>query len=125
MASTLQQPLVKHLQRLNLIRRAVPALQMGQYSTEGVSGPMAYKRRYTDAGRGIDSFALVAISASATFTGIPNGTYVDAVTGEVRAVTTGTLSVSLSGQGNARVYVLSLPGNPAPGKIGANGPYLQ
>jgi glycosidase len=124
-ASTLQQPLVRHVQRLNLIRRAIPALQMGQYSTEGVSGPMAYKRRYTDASRGIDSFALVAVSAAATFTGIPNGSYVDAVTGDVRAVTTGTLSVTLSGQGNARVYVLSLPGNPAPGKVGVSGPYLQ
>ncbi len=124
-ATTLQQPLVKHLQRLNQIRRAIPALQMGQYSTAGITGPMAFKRRYTDAASGVDSFALVTVSGSATFTGIPNGTYVDAVTGDVQTVTSGTLTAALSGRGNARVYVLSLPGNPAPGKIGVTGPYLS
>lgn len=124
-ATTLQQPLVKHLQRLNQIRRAIPALQMGQYSTAGVSGSIAFKRRYTDSATGVDSFALVTVSGSATFTGIPNGTYVDAVTGDVRTATSGTLNVTLSGQGNARVYVLSLPGNPAPGRVGGNGPYLR
>ncbi|WP_238016709.1 carbohydrate binding domain-containing protein [Dactylosporangium sp. AC04546] len=123
-ATTLSQPLVKHLQRLNQIRRAVPALQMGQYSTEGVSGgPMAFKRRYT-AGS-VDSFALVAISASATFTGVPNGTYTDAVTGDVKVVTNGTLTATVSGKGAMRVYVLGLPGNPAPGKVGSDGPYLR
>ncbi|MET7401567.1 carbohydrate binding domain-containing protein [Dactylosporangium sp. NPDC005572] len=123
-ATTLSQPLVRHLQRLNQIRRAVPALQMGQYSTDGVSGgPMAFKRRYT--GGTVDSFALVAISASATFTGVPNGTYTDAVTGDVRVVTNGTLTATVSGKGAMRVYVLSLPGNPAPGKVGSDGPYLR
>ncbi|MFJ6196218.1 carbohydrate binding domain-containing protein [Micromonospora sp. NPDC092111] len=123
-ASTLGQPLVKHVQRLNQIRRAVPALQKGQYSTQGITGnQMAYKRRYTAGG--VDSFALVTVSGSATFTGVPNGTYRDAVTGDVRTVTNGTLTASVSGQGNLRVYVLDLPGNPAPGKIGADGPYLR
>lgn len=46
-ATTLSQPLVKHLQRLNQIRRAVPALQTGQYSTEGVSGQMASRSAVT------------------------------------------------------------------------------
>ncbi|MFB9330295.1 carbohydrate binding domain-containing protein [Paenibacillus aurantiacus] len=124
-AQTLQKPLVKHLQRLNQIRRAIPALQKGQYSTENVSGGMAYKRRYTDAAKAVDSFALVAVSSSATFSSIPNGTYKDAVTGDVRIVTNGTLTVNVSGQGNLRVYVLDLPGNPAPGKIGEDGPYLK
>ena len=122
-ATTLAQPLVKHVQRLNQIRRAVPALQMGQYSTEGVSGNMAFKRRYTS-GR-VDSFALVTISGSATFTGIPNGTYTDAVSGDVTTVTNGSLTASVSGKGNLRAYVLSLPGNPSPGKVGADGPYLK
>ncbi|WP_434741108.1 alpha-amylase family glycosyl hydrolase [Micromonospora sp. SH-82] len=122
-ARTLDQPLVKHVQRLNLIRRAIPALQKGQYSTEGISGSMAYKRRYTAGG--VDSFALVTVSGAATFSGIPNGRYTDAVTGEVRTVTNGTLTASVSGKGNLRVYVLDLPGNPAPGKIGTTGPYLR
>ncbi|GIH62910.1 carbohydrate binding domain-containing protein [Microbispora siamensis] len=122
-ATTLSQPLVRHLQRLNQIRRAIPALQMGQYSTDGVSGSIAYKRRYTSGS--IDSFVLVTVSSGATFTGIPNGTYVDAVTGDRKTVTGGTLSIDLNGKGDMRAYVLDLPGNPAPGKIGADGPYLK
>ncbi|GAA3343539.1 carbohydrate binding domain-containing protein [Amorphoplanes nipponensis] len=122
-ATTLEQPLVKHVQRLNRIRRAVPALQKGQYSTEGVSGSMAFKRRFTAGG--VDSFALVAAGGPATFAGIPNGTYVDAVTGDVKAVGNGTLAASVSGKGNLRVYVLDRPGNPAPGRIGTAGPYLK
>ncbi|MGC0333782.1 glycosidase [Streptomyces sp. SAI-170] len=117
-ATTLSRPLVKHVQRLNQIRRAIPALQMGQYSTDGISGGMAYKRRYTSGGT--DSFALVTVSGGATYTGIPNGTYRDAVTGDVRTVTGGTLSVAAPGKGNLRVYVLD-----GPGKIGADGPYLK
>ncbi|WP_430783446.1 carbohydrate binding domain-containing protein [Actinoplanes sp. G11-F43] len=122
-ATTLSKPLVKHLQRLNQIRRAVPALQMGQYSTEGVSGNMAYKRRYT--ANGVDSFALIAVSSGATFTGIPNGSYVDAVTGDTRTVTNGSLTVDLNAKGNLRVYVLSTSATPAPGKIGATTSYLK
>ncbi|MEV8622732.1 carbohydrate binding domain-containing protein [Streptomyces sp. NPDC051079] len=117
-ATTLDKPLVKHLQRLNLIRRAVPALQMGQYSTEGVGGGMAFKRRSTQGGT--DSFALVTVSGSATYDGIPDGTYRDAVTGDVKTVTGGRLSVAAPGKGNLRVYVLD-----GPGKIGTDGPYLR
>ncbi|MFF4085510.1 carbohydrate binding domain-containing protein [Streptomyces nigra] len=117
-ATTLQQPLVKHVQRLNQIRRAVPALQMGQYSTAGISGDMAFKRRYTSGNT--DSFALVTVSGGATFTAIPNGTYRDAITGDTRTVTTGTLTVPAPGKANLRVYVLD-----GPGKIGVDGPYLK
>ncbi|MEV4249306.1 carbohydrate binding domain-containing protein [Streptosporangium canum] len=122
-AQTLDKPLVKHVQRLNQIRRAIPALQKGQYSTEGVTGQMAYKRRFTQGA--VDSFVLVSVSGGATFTGIPNGTYVDAVTGDSKAVTGGTLTITGGGKGNMRAYVLSLPGNPAPGKVGTAGPYLR
>ncbi|MXO81742.1 alpha-amylase, partial [Paenibacillus sp. OT2-17] len=122
---TLQHPLVKHIQRLNQIRRSIPALQKGQYSTKDVSGQMAYKRRYTDSSKGIDSYALVTVSESAVFRNIPNGTYKDAITGDVKEVTNGTLNLAVSGKGNLRVYVLDLPGNPAPGKIGENGPFLK
>ncbi|GAA2136119.1 alpha-amylase family glycosyl hydrolase [Glycomyces algeriensis] len=122
-ATTMEQPLVQHLQRLNEIRRAVPALTMGQYSTEGISGGIAFKRRYTDATT--DSFALVAITSSATFTSIPNGTYTDAVTGEVRTVTNGTLTATVSGKGDMAVWVLDTALTDAPGQIGADGPYLS
>lgn len=126
MAATLNSPLAKHLSRLNQIRRAIPALQKGQYSRDDISGNnLAYKRRYTNAAKNIDSFALITVSGGATFNNIPNGTYTDAVTGDTKTVSNGSLSVSLSGKGNMRVYVLSLPNNPAPGKIGEAGPYLK
>ncbi|MCL7424858.1 carbohydrate binding domain-containing protein [Streptomyces sp. YS415] len=117
-AATLDKPLVKHVQRLNQIRRAIPALQTGQYSTEGISGGMAFKRRWTSGAT--DSFVLVTVTGGATFTGIPNGRYVDAVTGDVRQVTAGTLTVAAPGKGNLRAYVLN-----GPGQIGTAGPYLK
>ncbi|MFG3138760.1 carbohydrate binding domain-containing protein [Streptomyces sp. NPDC048211] len=117
-ANTLAKPLVKHVQRLNEIRRAVPALQMGQYSTEGITGQMAYKRRYTSGTT--DSFALVTVTGGASYTGIPNGTYKDAVTGDTQVVTDGKLTVAAPGKGNMRVYVLN-----GPGRIGTAGPYLK
>ena len=122
MAQTLSHPLAQHIRRLAAIRMAVPALRKGQYSRNGCSGACCFKRRYTDSTT--DSYALVTISGNATFTGILNGQYVDCVTGDVRNVTNGTLSVSCSGQGNMRVYVLSTTLSPAPGKIGVDGKYL-
>lgn len=121
MAETLNYPLAKHIQRLNLIRRAVPALRKGQYSTDGVNGGMAFKRRYTD--ESTDSFVCVTISGDATFSGIPSGTYVDMVTGD-KVECNGTLTASCSGKGNMRVYVLQTSGAPN-GKIGEDGTYLK
>jgi len=124
-AATLSYPLVKHLQRLNRIRQAVPALRRGQYSTSGCtsSGGYAFKRRYTDAST--DSYVLVTLNGAATFTGILNGTYTDCVTGDKQTVTNNTLTtVACSGKGNLRVYVLDTDLTPAPGKIGEDGPYL-
>jgi len=125
LAATLSRPLVKHLQRLNRIRQAVPALRKGQYSTTGCSssGGYAFKRRYTDGTT--DSYVLVTINGPATFTGVLNGTYTDCVTGDVKTVTDGTLTTTAcSGKGNMRIYVLSTSLTPAPGKIGSDGPYL-
>ena len=119
-ADTLSKPLAKHIQKLNAIRRAVPALQKGQYTTSGsyVSGDMAFIRRYTASG--VDSLACVAISGGATFKGLPNGKYIDAVTGDVKQVSGGTLSVGSIGQGNMRVYVCCASG--FKGISGAIGP---
>lgn len=121
-AQTLSHPLAQHLIRLNQIRQAVPALRKGQYSRQGCTGSFAFKRRYTDANT--DSYVLVCISGNGTFTGIPNGTYTDCVTGDVKTVTDGKLSASCSGKGNMRVYVLSTDKTKAPGKIGKDGYYL-
>ena len=105
--TTLEKPLPKHLADLNKIRRAVPALQKGQYSNDGCNGNMAYKRRFTDSANGIDSFVLVTVSGGATFSGVPGGTYIDLVTGDSKKVSEGgTLTASCSGSGNARIYVL-------------------
>ena len=121
--TTLESPLSQHLIRLNRLRQAIPALRKGQYSTEGISGNgMAFKRRYTDSN--VDSFCCVTISGSATFSGIPNGTYVDAVTGDTQNVTGGTLTANCSGQGNLRVYVLSTAKTPAPGRVVPNGSFM-
>ncbi|MBU5487844.1 starch-binding protein [Clostridium sp. MSJ-8] len=122
MATTLNSPLSKHIQRLNQIRRAIPALRKGQYSTEGCNGNMAFKRRFTGndslTGKDVDSFVCVAISGQATFTGIPNGTYVDAITGNKVTVGNGTLTTDSIGQANMRVYVLQNSSTQT-GKIGS------
>ncbi|MBO7368475.1 MAG: starch-binding protein, partial [Paludibacteraceae bacterium] len=118
MAKTLSHPLAQHIQRLNLIRQAVPALRKGQYSREGCNGSFAFKRRYKD--NNTDSFVLVCINGGATFSGLPKGTYRDCVTGDTKSVSEGgSLTASCSGRGNMRVYVLD-----GPGKIGEDGKYL-
>ncbi|MBQ2605099.1 MAG: alpha-amylase family glycosyl hydrolase [Acutalibacteraceae bacterium] len=123
-ADTLESPLAKHLQKLNLIRREIPALQKGQYSTSGCKGSkFAFKRRYTDGD--IDSYVLVTVSGGATFTNVENGTYYDAVTGNKVVVTNNTLTTDSIGQGNARIYVLDTPSNTVKGKIGEDGTYLK
>ncbi len=122
LAATLSHPLALNLQRLNKIRAAIPALRKGQYSTDGCSGKMAFKRRYTDSNT--DSYCLVTISGNATFTGILNGTYTDAVTGEVKTVNDGRMTVNCSGKGNIRCFVLSTEKTPAPGKIGSDTKFI-
>jgi glycosidase len=125
MANSLNHPLARHIRKLNRIRHSIPALQKGQYSTSDISGGgMAFKRRYT--GDGVDSFVLVTISGGATFNNIPNGTYKDAITGDTINVTGGSLSASVSGQGNMRVYVLDTTETPAPGQVAGDvdSPYL-
>lgn len=109
---TLNSPLAKHMQKLNAIRRAIPALQKGQYTKDSqyVDGNMAYIRRYTDENAGIDSLACVALTDGATFKNIPNGKYIDAVTGDTKTVTNGTLTVPSTGRGNMRVYVCCASG---------------
>lgn len=121
-AKTLNHPLAKHLERLNRIRQAVPALRKGQYTTDGCKSTStkcwSWKKAYN--ANGENSYACVCMDGGATFTGIPNGTYKDCVTGDEQTVTDGTLTVSCpTNQGNARVYVLN-----GPGKIGEDGPFL-
>ncbi|MDE5777174.1 MAG: Ig-like domain-containing protein, partial [Lachnospiraceae bacterium] len=124
MANTLNSPLSLHIQRLNRLRACIPALRKGQYSTEGCNGNIAFKRRYTDADT--DSFVLVAVTSDATFTGIPNGKYVDAITGDEKTVGDGTLSTSgIKGQGDLRVYVLDTGKAPFLGMIDGKSQFMS
>lgn len=126
-ADTLASPLSKHLSKVNAIRRAIPALQKGQYtasSTYVTGGDMSYVRRYTD--DNTDSLALVSISSGATFKNIPNGKYVDAVTGDVKYVTDGTLTVPELAKANMRVYVCCASGfTGIDGQIGGDSAYAK
>lgn len=124
MAESLNHPLSLHIQRLNRIRAAIPALRKGQYSTNDITGSgMAFKRRYTDSTT--DSFALVAISGQATFNNIPNGKYTDAITGKVKNVTNGTLTADCSEKADMRVYVLDTELTKAPGMVEGKSMYLS
>ena len=126
-ADTLASPLSKHLSKVNAIRRAIPALQKGQYtasSTYVTGGDMSFVRRYTD--DNTDSLALVSISSGATFKNIPNGKYVDAVTGDVKYVTDGTLTVPELAKANMRVYVCCASGfTGIDGQIGGDSAYAK
>ncbi len=84
--------------------------QKGQYAADSahVTGDMAYIRRFTD--DSTDSLACVTISGGATFKQIPNGLYIDAVTGDRQTVTNGTLTVPSIGKANMRVYVCCASG---------------
>lgn len=121
--TTLDSTLSQHLIKLNKIRQAVPALTMGQYTTSNVNGEMAFIRRYTD--NTIDSLALVAVSSGATFTSIPNGTYVDVVSGDRKTVSNGTLTISNFSKGGLRVYVYENSTTGTLSQIGGSTAYLK
>jgi glycosidase len=119
-ATTQAHPLYRHIKRLNQIRRAIPALQkapMSRFSDQG-SG-VSFVRDYQNG----QSYAAVGLASGAgqsfTLTGVRNGTYRDAVTGRVAAVTNGTLTFTVAAQ-SAGIYVLN-----GPGKIGVDGDFLR
>lgn len=114
-AATLNGDLSQHIIRLNQIRAAVPALRKGQYTFDGCSGNISFKRAYKD------SYALVAINGGATFSNVPEGTYVDIVTNTTYKPVNGTISVSApSTQGQLRVLVKDWTG----GQVGEDGKFI-
>ena len=124
MKDTLEYPLSLHIQRLNRLRAKIPALRKGQYSVNDITySGMAFKRRYTD--ENTDSFVLVTISGNATFNNIPNGRYVDAITGSVKNVKNNTLTAECSKKADMRVYVLNTELTPAPGVVAGKSVYLS
>lgn len=84
---------------------------------------MAFIRRYTSSS--IDSLALVTVSSGAKFNNIPNGTYVNVVTGSRKTVTNNLLSTESIGMGNLRVYVLENETTGTLGQIGGTTNYLR
>ncbi len=113
-ATTLDSELSQHIRKLNNIRQNVPALRKGQYTTDSnyVSGNMAFIRRYTgiENGVNVDSLALVTIGQTAVFKNIPNGLYIDAVSGDSINVTNGTLSTRSMEANDLAVYVCCADG---------------
>lgn len=120
LATTQSHPLYQHIKRLNQIRKAVPALQKAPTTkvSEWGSG-MSFVRDYPAQ----NSYAVVGLAAGSnqniTVSGVPNGTYKDAVTGNVINVSGGSISFTVKGN-SIGVYVLN-----GPGKIGVDGTYLR
>jgi len=118
-ATTQAHPLYQHIKRLNQIRTSIPALQMGQMESVNEWGSgMSFVRNYNNA----ESYAVVGLATGGqniSVSGIPNGTYRDAVTGHSINVSNGSISFNVSSN-SIGVYVLN-----GAGKIGSNGTYLR
>lgn len=120
---TLNHNLAQHIIRLNQIRRTIPALRKGQYSTEDCGdGAISFKRRYKD--DEVDSFVLVAIGGQAKFNNVPEGDYIEVITGQTVSCS-GSLTSEEIGRDNMRIYVLKTPSCEIDGKIGKDGAYLK
>ena len=117
---TQQHALYRHVQRLNQIRRAIPALQKApmEQVNEWGSG-MSFVRNYSAANSYVVVGLTIGSDQAISVQGVPNGTYRDAVTGSQKVVIDGVLSFQVAAH-SAGVYVLD-----GPGKIGEDGVYLR
>ncbi|MDJ0898194.1 MAG: alpha-amylase family glycosyl hydrolase [Xenococcus sp. MO_188.B8] len=119
-ATTKSHPLYQHIQRLNLIRRNIPALQKAPMShfNEWGSG-MSFVRDYNNG----ESYAVVGLAIGSdqniTVGNIRNGIYRDAVTGNSIDVSNGMISFLVRAN-SAGIYVLN-----GPGQLGDEGIYLR
>ncbi|MEZ5581926.1 MAG: alpha-amylase family glycosyl hydrolase [Candidatus Competibacteraceae bacterium] len=117
---TQNHPLYQHIQRLNQIRRRIPALQKAPMShvNEWGSG-LSFVRDHNNG----ESYAVVGLAIGgdqqASVGNVRNGTYRDAVTGHEITVGDGHISFHVRGN-SAGIYVLN-----GPGKIGEDGVYLR
>jgi|GEM_PF-1660195 len=99
----------QHIKKLNAMRRAIPALQKGNWRWDGNGGGngVGYVREYQE------SYAVVGLakdgSVNFNFSGLQNGTYRDAVTGHEVEVTNGSLNFTVA-PSSAGIYVLDGPG---------------
>ena len=119
-AQTQSHPLYRHIQRLNQIRRAIPALQKGAMGHISEWGSGMHFVRDHDHGA---SYAVVGLAIGGdqhiSISGIRNGVYRDAVSGHEIQVGDGHLAFGVRGN-SAGIYVLN-----GPGKIGVDGVYLR
>ncbi|MDJ0707150.1 MAG: alpha-amylase family glycosyl hydrolase [Leptolyngbyaceae cyanobacterium MO_188.B28] len=119
-STTKSHPLYQHIQRLNLIRRSIPALQKAPMShvNEWGSG-MSFVRDYNDG----ESYVVVGLAIGGdqhiTVGNIRNGHYRDAVTGARIDVGDSALSFFVRAN-SAGIYVLN-----GSGKLGDDGAYLR
>ncbi|MBL6449620.1 starch-binding protein [Fulvivirga sp. 29W222] len=105
----------QHIKKLNAIRKAVPALQKGSWRWDGNGGGngIGFVRQ-----SGSSEVAVgLAKGGGVTFnfSGLTNGIYRDAVTGDEISVNNGAMSFHVE-PGSAGIYVLN-----GPGRIGGNG----
>jgi glycosidase len=119
LAQTQSHPLYRHIQRLNQIRRAIPALQKARMSQLGEWGSgMAFVRDLSDHG----SYAVVGLAIGSEqqveIGDVRPGVYRDAVTGGEIA-SDGRLRFTVKAN-SAGIWVLD-----GPGKIGQDGEYLR
>jgi glycosidase len=119
-AATQAHPLYRHVRRLNQIRHAVPALQKAAMSRiEETGNGLSFVRDYQNG----QSYAVIGLAGAAAqsfaISGLRNGTYSDAVSGRVVAVSNGTLAFTVNAS-SAGIYVLG-----GPGKIGVDGDFLR
>ena len=112
-------PLYLHIQRLNLIRRTIPALQKARMShlAEWGSG-MRFVRDHPETGSYVVVGLAIGSDQQIAIEGVPAGIYRDAVTGaEIHS--DGRLGFMVKAN-SAGIYVLN-----GPGKIGEDGVYLR
>ena len=105
----------QHLKKLNAIRKAVPALQKGSWRWDGNGGGngVGYVRVHNDSEVAVGLAKDGAVNFS--FSGLTNGIYRDAVTGNEIQVDNGSIGFFVE-PGSAGIYVLN-----GPGMIGGNG----
>jgi glycosidase len=117
---TKRHPLFLHIQRLNQIRRRIPALQKGQMSqVEEWGRALSFVRSCEQP----SSYAAVGLTIGSgqhfCIRGVRRGVYRDVVTGREARVHDDTLEFDVA-DNSAGIYVLD-----GPGKIGCDGPFLR
>ena len=101
----------QHIRKLNAMRRAVPALQKGDWRWGGNGGGngVGIVRDYNNG----ESYAVVGLAKDGqvtfNFTGVRNGIYRDAVTGNEITVENGSIRFTVA-PSSAGIYVLNGPG---------------